>query len=244
MHCARSNRQVSAPVRTAYGYHLLKLNAQSSAPRKSFAERRAELVKLVRTRKAEERFFDLTEKFQTAAYEHPDSLATAAAVLGVEPQKSGWFTRAGGDGIAASPKAVEAAFSAEVLTQRRNSDPVEIRPGTLVAVRLLEHRPAQRRPLAEVRAQIERQLRQQKAEAEARSQADELLQQLRSGVPLSAAASKRGLSVQPAKTVTREKAAGADPRIVEVAFRLSRPGRASRSTTASCSAVRVWRWWR
>lgn len=215
--------QVSAPVRTAYGYHLLKLTARSAAPRKAFAERRAELVKLVRTRKAEERFFDLTEKFQTAAYEHPDSLAAAAAVLGVETQKSAWFTRAGGDGIAASPKVVEAAFSAEVLTQGRNSDPIEAKPGTLVAVRLLEHRPAQRRPLAEVRAQIERQLRQQQAEAEARKQADDLLQQLRSGMTLSAAASKRGLSVQPAKIVTREKATGVDPRIVAAAFRLSRP---------------------
>ena len=84
------------------------MRVTSSAPRKSFAERRAELVKFVRTRKAEERFFDLTEKFQTAAYEHPDSLATAAAVLGVEPQKSGWFTRVGGDALRTADQALDA----------------------------------------------------------------------------------------------------------------------------------------
>lgn len=201
---------------------LRKAHADEGA-KVAFEKRRAELVKEVRRRKAEERFFELAERFQTLAYENPDSLASAAEAVGVTSQKSDWFTRAGGDGIAASPRLVEAAFSQEVLNQRRNSDPIEIKPGELVAVRLLEHRPAARRPLTEVRAQIESLLKQQKAEIEARKQADELMQQLRGGVTLTTAASKHGLSVQAAKAVTREKAGGVDPRVIEAAFRLPRP---------------------
>lgn len=201
---------------------LRKAHAEDGA-KAAFDKRRAELVKEVRRRKAEERFFELAERFQTLAYEHPDSLAPAAEAVGATPQKSDWFTRAGGDGIAAAPRVVEAAFGQEVLNQRRNSDPIEIKPGELVAVRLLEHRPAARRPLAEVRAEIERLLKQQQAEIATRQQADELMRELRAGATLSAAAAKRGLSVQAAKTVTREQAGGVDPRIVEAAFRLPRP---------------------
>ena len=201
---------------------LRKAHADEGA-KVAFDKRRAGLVNEVRRRKAEERFFELAERFQTLAYENPDSLASAAEAVGATMQKSDWFTRTGGDGIAASPRLVEAAFSQEVLNQRRNSDPIEIKPGELVAVRLLEHRPAAPRSLAEVRAQIESLLKQQQAEIEARKQTDELMQQLRGGVTLSAAASKRGLSVPAAKTVTREQAGGVDPRIVEAAFRLPRP---------------------
>ncbi len=188
-----------------------------------FEKRRPELLKQVRARKAEERLFELTERFQTLVYEHPDSLRPAAEALGATVQKSDWFTRTGGDGIASTPRVVEAAFSQEVLSQGRNSDPVEAKPGEFVAVRLLEHRPAARRPLTEVRAQIERQLKQQKAEAEAQRIARDMVQSLRSGVSLSALASKHGVSVQTVKAVTREKAGGIDPRVVEAVFRAPRP---------------------
>ncbi len=201
---------------------LRKAHAEEGA-KGAFEKRRAELLKQVRARKAEERLFELTERFQTLAYENPDSLRAAAEALGATVQNSDWFTRMGGDGIATSPRVVEAAFSQEVLSQGRNSDPVEVKPGEFVAVRLLEHRPAARRPLAEVRAQIERQLKQQKAELEARRIALEMIRSLRAGATLAALAAKHGISLQTAKAITREKAGGVDPRVIEAAFRAPRP---------------------
>jgi len=190
----------------------------------AFEKRRAELAKELRRRKAEERFYELSERFQTLAYEQPDSLTAAAAAVGATVERSGWFTRAGGDGIASSPRVVEAAFSDEVLNQRRNSDPVEIKPGEFVAVRLLAHRPAARRPLAEVRAQIEGELKQQMAQAEAQRLAQEMLQALNGGAALAAVSAKYGQTTVPARTITREKTGGADdPRLVEAVFRLPRP---------------------
>lgn len=201
---------------------LRKAHAEEGA-KVAFEQRRAELLRQVRARKAEERLFELTERFQALAYEHPDSLAPAAEALGATVQKSGWFTRTGGDGIASSPRVVEAAFSQEVLNQGRNSDPVEVKPGEFVAVRRLEHRPAAPRPLTEVRVQIERQLKLQKAETTAQNIAQEVIQALRGGASLTALASRRGLTVQTAKAITREKSGGVDPRLVEAAFRVPRP---------------------
>jgi peptidyl-prolyl cis-trans isomerase D len=201
---------------------LRKAHAEEVA-KVAFEKRKPELLKQVRARKAEERLFELTERFQTLAYEHPDSLGPAADALGATVQRSGWFTRAGGDGVASSPRVIEAAFSQEVLVQGRNSDPVETKPGEFVAVRRLEHRPAARRPLAEVRAQIERELKQQKAEAEAQRIAQEMLQALRGGASLGTLASKYGAPLQSAKAITREKPGGLDPRVLEAAFRAPRP---------------------
>lgn len=201
---------------------LRKAHAEEGA-KTAFEKRRAALAEALRRRKAEERFFELSERFQALAYEQPDSLAAAAAALGAKVEKSGWFTRAGGDGIAASARVVEAAFSDEVLNQRRNSDPVEVKPGELVAVRLLEHRPAARRPLAEVRGSIEQELKQRKAQAEAQRIAQEMMQALNGGTSLAALAARHGLAAEPAKTLTREKTGGVDLRLIEAAFHLPRP---------------------
>src|SRR3989344_3381522 len=103
---ALKSGEVSQPIRSTYGYQLVKLTAHTPEKRKSFADVRKELVEAVRRRQGEERFFDVSEKFRNLVYEQPDSLAPAAKALGLEIRKSEWFTHAGGTGIAAHPKVV------------------------------------------------------------------------------------------------------------------------------------------
>ena len=220
---ALKSGEVSQPVRSTYGYHLVKLTAHTPEKRKSFAEVRKELVEVVRRRQGEERFFDVSEKFRNLVYEQPDSLAPAAKALGLEIRKSEWFSPAGGSGIAADPKVVQAAFEPDVLSQARNSDAIEVSADTLVAVRVAERRPAGRKPLAEVRPRIERILKQQRALEQARSLGEAALRELRAGASLEVLARKRGFKYVPAKTLTRRQTAGIDPRIVESAFRAPRP---------------------
>lgn len=220
---ALKSGEISQPVRSTYGYHLVKLTALTPEKRKSFAEVRKELIEAVRRRQAEEHFFEVSEKFRNLVYEQPDSLAPAAKALGLEIRKSEWFSPAGGSGIAANPKVVQAAFEPDVLSQARNSDAIEISADTLVAVRVAGRRPAGRKPLAEVRPQIERILKQQRALEQARSLGEAALRELRAGTSLEALARKHGFKYVPAKTLTRRQTAGIDPRIVESAFRAPRP---------------------
>ena len=215
--------EMSQPVRTSYGFHLVKLTGLTPEKRKELKDVKPELVKLLRQRQAEERYAEVSSKLNDLVYESPDSLAPAAQALELEIQQSDWFTRAGGKGIAANLKVVEAAFQPEVLSRARNSDVIELQAGVLVALRVLEHRPSTRRPLAEVRAQIERILRQEQAGTQARAMGEEILAQLRAGATLEGLAAKHGLKVQGAKPVTRDEAAGIDRRIVEAAFRAPRP---------------------
>ena len=215
--------EISKPVRSTYGYHLVKLTAYAPPKRKPFAEVRQELVELLRRRKGEDKFFDVSEKFRNLVYEQPDSLAPAAKTLGLVIQKSDWFTHAGGPGIAANPKVVQAAFEPDVLSQARNSDAVEINADTLVAIRVVERRPAGRKPLAEVRTQIEQVLKQEQAQDQGHKLGEKWLHELSAGASLEALAKESGFKYQPPKEITRQQVAGIDPHIAEAAFRSPRP---------------------
>ena len=215
--------EISKPVRTQYGYHLVKLTAYTPEKRKPFAEVRKELIKLVQRNKGENKFYDLSEKFRNIVYEQPDSLEPAAKELGLKIQKSDWFSRSGGPGIAANPKVVQAAFEPDVLNQARNSDAIDISDDTLMAVRVVDHRPVGRKPLAQVNADIERILKQERAQEAAHKLGEEWIHELNAGGSLEALARKRGFKYQARKEIVRRKAAGVDARVVEAAFRAPRP---------------------
>ena len=220
---ALKSGEISQPLRSTYGYHLIKLTALTPEKRKPFADVRKELMEVVRKRKGEEKFFELSEKFRNLVYEQPDSLAPAAKALGLPIQKSDWFMRTGGPGIAANSKVAQAAFEPDVLAQVRNSDAIEISGDTLVAIRVIDKQPAGRKPLAEVRAQIERVLRQEQAKQEAGKLGEAWLRELRAGGSLEALAKKRGFKYQSPKLFTRQSPAGLDSRIAEAAFRAPPP---------------------
>ena len=217
---------VSQPVRTSYGFHVIQLTGYTPEQRRPLAAVRNELLELIRARKGEERFYELSEKFHNIVYEQPDSLKPAADALGLEIHRSEWFGREGGSGIAKEPKVIDAAFSPEVLLERRNSDAIEIKNDTLAALRVLEHRPSVVRALADVRAQVEQNLRRQYAKERTETLSAQWLDELRGGKTLAAVAQERGQAYQGPRRITRERTAGVDGPIVEAAFAARRPKQA------------------
>ncbi len=220
LYALRKPGELSAPVRTQYGLHLIKLTGIQKA---TAGVDRAKVVAELRTRKAEERFIDLSERFHNLVYEQSDSLKPAAETLGLRIETSGWFTRAGSPGgITAERKIVDAAFDSEVLEQGRNSQAIEIGRNVLVALRIAAREPARQRPLAEVRADIEKQLfaRAQQAEVERIAQA--AVQELAAGKGLEAVARQYGMDYQPARRFGRRQA-GVDAQLIEALFKAAHP---------------------
>lgn len=215
--------EVSAPVRTQYGYHVVKLTSYQPEQRKSFESVRAQLVEQVRKRKGEERFFDLAERFRNLVYEHSEGLQPAAKELGLTIQTSDWFTKSGGAGITAEPRVVSAAFEPDVVSRERNTDAIELNPETLVALHVVEHRPSAVRPLAEVRPAIERTLKERHAAEQARARAQEWVKQLDQGAKLADLARGAGVKVETGKTITRENSGGVDKRLADAVFAAARP---------------------
>lgn len=180
---ALSQGAVSEPVKTSFGYHLIKVTELVPMSTKTFDEVKDELAKSYRRNAAENKFYELGHKLTEFAFEHPDTLEPAAKALGLSIEESKPFTRDGGEGIAAEEAVRKAAFSEEVLGGK-NSDPVEIGSEKVVVLRLKEHHPAEPKSLADVRGEIVARLRDQAAREKTRGLAEAALKEIQTGKSL------------------------------------------------------------
>ena len=160
---ALSAGEISEPVKTEFGYHVIKVTRVSKTEAIPFEEVREDIATALRRRGGEAEFVQLAEQLGNIAFEQPDSLEPLTDQLGLAIQTSDWFSGAMGTGIAANAKVRKAAFSDEVLVDGLNSGVIEIDPDTLIVFRKLEHR--ERRPmlLEEVSDQIKTTLENRQA---------------------------------------------------------------------------------
>ena len=147
--------EIKGPVKSQFGWHIIKLEGIDAGKAKSFDEVKPQLEAEYRRTEAEKRFGDAQEKLDQLVFENSGSLEPAAQALGVKVEQIADFTRtAGGAPLGADPKLLEAAFSSDVLAGQ-NSRALELKPGLVVAIHASNRREPKLRPLSEVRAQVE-----------------------------------------------------------------------------------------
>jgi len=212
--------QVSDPVRSQYGYHVIKLNEIKAQEIKPYAEVREQIAEEYARREATSRFGQMAEEMQNLVYEQPNTLQAAADALGLKVQQSEWFSRSGGDGIAAESPVVASAFSEDVLQEGLNSEVMEVGEDRLVALRRLEHRPSELRPLADVTDEIRDQLRQQARGEQLTSLAREYVVKLRRGeATLASIAADLGVGLNERDGVGRAGSEGLSEGFIDALFR-------------------------
>ncbi len=215
--------EVSEPVRSAFGYHLIKLEAVRGGEVKPFEEVRDQIRRDIQRERAEESFYAQAEQLANLTYEHPDTLEVAAEQLGLSVQQTDLFPRNGGkQPPASSPKFAQAAFSEEVLAQGLNSEVIELGPDRLVVLRIAEHQPEQKKPLEAVRDSIVENLTQRKRAQLAIEQADAIVERLKAGEEAKSVAAETDLEWHEIEGLERT-AQEPLPAVVEAAFRLPRP---------------------
>ncbi len=148
--------QISDPVRTAYGWHIIKVTNIRESDVRPFDEAMSEIKTILEREWAENQFITMAEDFQNLIFEQPDSLNAASDFLGTSIERSDWFSRTAGDGIASDDLVRKTAFSPEVLVDRLNSEMLEIGSDTFVAVRFADFREKRQKDFNEVKDQIER----------------------------------------------------------------------------------------
>ena len=213
--------EVSEPVKTSFGYHLIKVTELIPAKQKSFEEVKEELHKTAQRNAAETRFYEKGQKLAEQTFEHPGSLDTAAQALGLKIQQTVLFTREEGEGLAAEESVRKAAFSEDVLGGR-NSEPVELGNEKAVVLRIKEHQQASDKPMAEVKDAIIAKLRDQESRAEAVKSSQELLKTVRDGKSLAEAAKNLGLKITKTGFVRRDNDK-LPPELLRAAFTAGRP---------------------
>jgi peptidyl-prolyl cis-trans isomerase D len=196
--------EISEPVKSAFGYHLIKVTELEPAKIKPFDEAREEVKKDYQKTQAENNFYELSEILTEVSFENPDNLGAAADAIGVTTKKTTLFTRDSQEGIAAEQAVRDMAFSEEVL-QGNNSEPIELGSDRLIVLRMLEYQPAATKKLKEVRAQVEQDLLADKASKQVTELAEQLKQALQKGETLQALAEKNKLEVKKVTGLTRNK---------------------------------------
>lgn len=174
--------EISAPVETKHGFHIIQLTDLQAARTKPFEEVRGQIEGEMRKQQASRRFAEVADQFNNVVYEQSESLKAAAEVIKTPPQTSGWITRShAAEPLLNHPRLLSAIFSEETVKNRRNTEAVEVAPGTLVAARVIEHKAAAMRPFEEVRTGIEKQLALREASRLAAAEGRRLLGELNQG---------------------------------------------------------------
>ncbi|MGE8360083.1 SurA N-terminal domain-containing protein [Pseudomonas sp.] len=210
--------QVSAPVRSDFGWHLIKLLGVQSAEIPSFDSLKEKLERDLKVSKVEQRFVELTKQLEDAAFESSD-LAQPAQELGLEVKTTEPFGREGGEGIAANRQVLTAAYSPEVLEDGSNSGAIELDPETVVVVRAKEHKKPEQLTFEQVADSIRQQLTTVRANEAAKAKGEELLAALRDG-QTPADSTDQTWNVVEAATRSQD---GVEPAVLQALFRMAKP---------------------
>lgn len=197
--------EVTAPVKSSFGYHLLTVTELVPAVTQTFETVKTEITQAFQRKEAETSFYEMTEKLAEVSYENPDNLTIAADAIGVNIEKSGLFSKDKGEGIAKEKLIRVAAFSKEVLAGN-NSEAIELGTDKVIVLRMLEHQSASIRPLAEVKAQILIALSKEQAQQQAKNKAEDIKKQLLANKTIQEIATEKSLNVNTITGLSRDNA--------------------------------------
>ena len=214
--------QLSQPVKTSFGWHLIRLDSISGGETRSFDAVKSELEDEIRTELAESQIYDLVENVANLVYEQSDSLQPAAEQLDLTIETSDWFDRMSGTGIATEPKVRQMAFSAEILQQGLNSEAIELNNDRVVFIRLNQLKPAAVRPLDQVEEQIRSEIITDKAREQGVTAGMAALAELKAGKTLDDLAAEWSESIDDYGFVERNQS-GVDSAILGRSFSMLKP---------------------
>ena len=199
--------EISAPVKSEFGFHIIRLDELRAGEVQPFEAVRDELAAETRTRLAEDDFFDRVDRLSDVAFDAGNELATVASELDLPLKTAAGFSRSGDPNLFENSAAVvQAAFGDELVESGRNSDVIELAEDHVVVLRVAAHQVPTTKPLDEVRDQIREELTRERSQQLAEEAAQAFFAEFERGAdPVSLAATHRG-TWHPAAWLTRTDA--------------------------------------
>ncbi|MEQ9450891.1 MAG: SurA N-terminal domain-containing protein [Pseudomonadales bacterium] len=153
---------ISEPVRSSFGYHLIRLDEIVDKEYPSLESQREALTETIQRVKAQDIFADMARELEERAYDEQVSLTQTADALELELQVARQVTQATSEGKLSVPALQDAAFSEAVLAGE-NSNAIALGEDEMVVLRVAEQYPPELKPFAEVEAEIRDNLQREKA---------------------------------------------------------------------------------
>jgi len=195
---------VTGPVKSQFGYHILKLEEIQSGEAKPFEEVRAELDSQYRSETAAALFGDRQEAIATLLGKGENDLDKLAKELGLSRGSIAQFLRGGGaEPLGSSTDLQRVVFDDSTLNQGKIGGPVAIGEDRLVLVKVTAHHKSEVKPLAQVRDEIVSLLTHERGVAAAKAAAEALIPKLESGEKLASLAPAAKATAEPARFVGR-----------------------------------------
>jgi len=212
--------QVSAPVKTDAGVHLIKLlEVQESTF--EFEAQKERIAQELQQESAEELLVEKLEMLKELSF-NAENLQEVAQDLGLQAQTSEPFSENGGAGIASSPQVVKAAYSPEVLGDGYSSEVLDLGDDNYVVIRLQEDFPPRQQSLEEVSEDLTETLTASLAQQKIEELRAVILERLNSGEPLEAVAKSLDLDWKAIKEGKRAPF-GVDPEVNYQVFKFPIP---------------------
>lgn len=213
--------ELSAPVITDAGTHLIMVTDRREGSPPSFEELRAQLEERVGMSEARVNLMRTVETLKDLVF-NADNLQDPARELGLTVSQSDVVTRGQGEGLFANASLLGAAFSEEVLDAGHNSDVFELSRDHWVVLRVREHQAPEVRPLQQVRDQIVASITEQRARAAVEAAAQEALGALSGGASMEDYATEQGYEWQVELGADRRNIT-VPQEVLRVAFSLATP---------------------
>ncbi len=214
--------EISDPIRTEFGYHLIRLDAIEVNEYPAFEVLRPEIEMRLKQEQSRTLFGERVRELDNLAFVQSDSLDAIISELGVEVQEANGIVFSKGEGAFNSRAVREAVFSSEVLDDGYNSAAIEYEANRAVVVRVINRYESEVIPLTDVAEDIKTQIVAERARVLASDAHADALTRLHAGEGVSIVAGDYGLEWQTVQLAARDQ--GNIPReVVKVAFTLPRP---------------------
>jgi peptidyl-prolyl cis-trans isomerase D len=184
--------EISGPVKTDFGYHIIRLDEIRSGRTQTFAEARDALAEELRARKAEDLFYEQANRLEELAFDAYNELASVATALNAPLRTVSAYPRSGDpNAFENNAPVVQAAFSEELVDSGNNSKLIELADDRVLALRVTTHYPPAPLPLESVTEQIRTELARAAAVQRAQAAANALFAAA-TGAPVAEAAPPDG----------------------------------------------------
>lgn len=194
---------ISEPIKTEFGYHLIKLNRIESNNIPSFEEMRGMLEARVIKQKTDQLYAQMSEQLADITYSSPD-LKEAAEALNLPVQSLVGVSANTTNPLFSSNKVQKVLFSNELVVDKHNSELIEVEEGKALVFRVDAYQEETTQSLSVVKEEIRDELKANKTASYAAKVGQSFIERVQSGEDPQSVSENMGLNWKEYKDIRRD----------------------------------------